>query len=472
MHFKPTSMYDPALLRAAGMSSGADILEPLIEGTPLAKVVSGAADLSAMTSGDRVVVPVPRPFSSSVADRTHARSLLQALKERGIQVQMAWERRTVAEAVEVGSSALEVDVNAKAHQDKVGNSLSELSEMSPLEVFRTFMEASAPDLTSSAVNEQGDELGMGLGSGVEEGTVSLAAPGLEGSISSLSLSQITRERMEEVCREGTHIMATVLGGANNSVSVSTGDSGIGIEVDNLRVGSDFYTGLTDILTYKDAEYNGGASAAGDASKTSSKGKKSRTAVSGSGGSFFDLRLDSVHIKDFGPFGTSGTDLGPVLGKSPIGGGVLSYPLSKRGLVLLKGSSTDGTGADSNGAGKSTLAMSALWALSGGMDARMVSETSVGVGNGMGLGKGKGNGKSNGKTKKSKAPPAAASVAYGGREASVAVEGIINGKAFVVHRMRGAASADLRFSLAGEDLTCQAMRDTQRVIDATLGTCLC
>lgn len=49
----------------------------------------------------------------------------------------------------------------------------------------------------------------------------------------------------------------------------------------------------------------------------------------------DLHIDSVRIRDFGPYG----------------GDPITYPISRRGLVLLRGKSSDGTGADSNGSGK-------------------------------------------------------------------------------------------------------------------------
>lgn len=52
-----------------------------------------------------------------------------------------------------------------------------------------------------------------------------------------------------------------------------------------------------------------------------------------------LRFDSVALSNFGPY---------------CGEKVVIYPLSNRGLVLIKGQSTDGTGADSNGAGKVKL----------------------------------------------------------------------------------------------------------------------
>lgn len=42
------------------------------------------------------------------------------------------------------------------------------------------------------------------------------------------------------------------------------------------------------------------------------------------------------------------NFGPYGGKKPI-----QYPLNQRGLVLIRGVSTDGTGADSNGSGKVT-----------------------------------------------------------------------------------------------------------------------
>lgn len=50
---------------------------------------------------------------------------------------------------------------------------------------------------------------------------------------------------------------------------------------------------------------------------------------------YNLKLDRLRLKNFGPYG----------------GDAVNYPLSKRGLVLIKGQSTDGTGADSNGSGK-------------------------------------------------------------------------------------------------------------------------
>ena len=71
----------------------------------------------------------------------------------------------------------------------------------------------------------------------------------------------------------------------------------------------------------------------------------------------ELRFDSVTISNFGPYGSN----------------KIKYPLSKRGLTLIRGKSSDGTGADSNGSGKTTLAMSVMWGLTGSMDARLVAD---------------------------------------------------------------------------------------------------
>lgn len=53
----------------------------------------------------------------------------------------------------------------------------------------------------------------------------------------------------------------------------------------------------------------------------------------------NLRFDNVILSNFGPYA---------------GEKRVNYPLSKRGLVLLRGQSSDGTGADSNGSGKVDL----------------------------------------------------------------------------------------------------------------------
>ena len=144
-----------------------------------------------------------------------------------------------------------------------------------------------------------------------------------------------------------------------------------------------------------------------------------------------MRLAHVWLKHFGPYG------------GPDG---VSYPLADRGLVLLQGRSTDGTGADSNGSGKTTLAMSTLWALTGSLDTRLVPDgkvTDVAYDDGTGA----------------------------RRSAEVSVSGTINGKEFQVTRRRGGRDvkgSELTFVLGGVDLTTQSIKDTQEVIDNELG----
>eukprot|EP01041_Mallomonas_annulata_P000110 gene110-158_t len=151
---------------------------------------------------------------------------------------------------------------------------------------------------------------------------------------------------------------------------------------------------------------------------------------GMGDGAVNLRIENISLQDFGPYG----------GKAPV-----DYPIAKRGLVLIRGRSSDGTGADSNGAGKTTLAMSTMWALTGSLDARLVTDGR------------------------------AADVAYDPgkgpkRTASVTLTGTVNGEAFEVIRRRGAAGkkSELLFRVGGQDLTTQSVKDTQAVMDATLG----
>jgi hypothetical protein len=69
-----------------------------------------------------------------------------------------------------------------------------------------------------------------------------------------------------------------------------------------------------------------------------------------------LELNYVRLKHFGPFKEE-----------------VMYPLRGRGVVFLRGSNMDDTGADSNGAGKTTLAASVLWALTGSLDLRPATD---------------------------------------------------------------------------------------------------
>jgi hypothetical protein len=129
-----------------------------------------------------------------------------------------------------------------------------------------------------------------------------------------------------------------------------------------------------------------------------------------GSSSFNLTLDRVELQSFGPFG-----------------GKVSYPLSKRGLVLIRGKSNDGTGADSNGAGKTTLAMSVLWALTGTMDTRLVND-----GKAADVAYDAIIRRKDGSVDKSKS-----------REAEVKLTGAINGHSFEIMRRRSTKKSEVR-----------------------------
>ena len=89
-------------------------------------------------------------------------------------------------------------------------------------------------------------------------------------------------------------------------------------------------------------------------------------------------------------------------------------------------------------------MSVMWSLTGSLDARLAGDSkATDVAYDPGLGKPK-------------------------RTAEVTVEGIINSLPFKVTRRRSPRHAELLFSLDGKDLTTQAVKDTQALIDQHLG----
>jgi hypothetical protein len=77
------------------------------------------------------------------------------------------------------------------------------------------------------------------------------------------------------------------------------------------------------------------STAADGNTSTASASLSAVTKSAMSGGIRNLQLDSVSLHNFGPYG----------------GPKVVYPLSRRGLVLIRGDSTDRTGADSNGAGK-------------------------------------------------------------------------------------------------------------------------
>lgn len=136
----------------------------------------------------------------------------------------------------------------------------------------------------------------------------------------------------------------------------------------------------------------------------------------------NLELKSMTVEGFGPFRDK-----------------LTYPLKNRGLVLLRGVNKDG-GSDSNGSGKSSLAMAALWALTGTVDPRPLEDSKV----------------SDVVNDLSKA-------------ARVSVAGSLNGADFVITRTKTVKkSGGLTFFLNGEDMSTQTAKETQALIDESLG----
>jgi hypothetical protein len=89
-------------------------------------------------------------------------------------------------------------------------------------------------------------------------------------------------------------------------------------------------------------------------------------------------------------------------------------------------------------------MSVLWGLTGSMDTRLIDDSR------------------------------AADVAYDAgegqpkRTAEVVIHGFINSKPFILTRRRGPRKTELLFTLDGKDMTTQAVKDTQNIIDDVLG----
>jgi DNA repair exonuclease SbcCD ATPase subunit len=159
----------------------------------------------------------------------------------------------------------------------------------------------------------------------------------------------------------------------------------------------------------------------------------------------DLTLHSLTLSNFGPYS----------------GSKLTYPLSKRGLVLIRGQLSDGTGADSNGSGKTTLVMSILWGLTGNMDTRLITDSRLPE-------------VINDATSTSfdvmsdSAAAATSSPASSKKHAEVTIRGEINQKPFEVIRRKHAKKQELLFVYNNEDITAQSIKDTQNKINEILG----
>uniref|UniRef100_A0A0G4I8L5 Calcineurin-like phosphoesterase domain-containing protein n=1 Tax=Chromera velia CCMP2878 TaxID=1169474 RepID=A0A0G4I8L5_9ALVE len=152
----------------------------------------------------------------------------------------------------------------------------------------------------------------------------------------------------------------------------------------------------------------------------------------------DIRFDSVEVENFGPFCDTAR-----------------LQLSDRGYMAIEGVNVGDEAADSNGAGKTSLLMSALWALTGGLDGRLATDGKVtDVVSDAALLHAKG--------KMGTSPVA-----------RVTVQGQLNGRDFEVTRSRGwggrgGVGAGLRFILGGEDLTQQTPSGTQNLLSEYFG----
>lgn len=145
------------------------------------------------------------------------------------------------------------------------------------------------------------------------------------------------------------------------------------------------------------------------------------AIPSSQGLVRDLKLTSISVRGFGPFRHQ-----------------VTYPLSDRGLVLLRGDNND-IGSDSNGSGKTSLAMATLWALTGSLDARRTQDGKV-----------------------------ADVVNDDCKSARVTLEGMVDGRPFVLSRTKTASKGELLFQLDGEELTTLSVKETQALVEEKLG----
>jgi len=138
-----------------------------------------------------------------------------------------------------------------------------------------------------------------------------------------------------------------------------------------------------------------------------------------------IQFTSLSLEGFGPFKKR-----------------LEYPLSNRGLILLRGVNKDG-GSDSNGmsngTGKSSLAMATLWALTGRVDSHVVNDGKV-----------------------------LDVITDGCKVTNVSVDGFLNNEYFRVVRKKTARKTSLEFYLGEQDMTTQSVTDTQEVINESLG----
>ena len=246
-------------------------------------------------SGDRVVIPV-RPGEEAAAD-----TLLRSLGDRGVEVEVRRERSTLPSRrlLQIGTGKA-VD---RGPDDMItsgvladGTKLQETSDGTPL------------GDPATAVTDASD------------------------------LSHADPMTIFETYMAGA-VPANLDAGLSTAASVNTTKDAVAgtlpvNETDSARL----KTALQEaVLVEGRATLDRlmSASTAADGNTSTASASLSAVTKSAMSGGIRNLQLDSVSLHNFGPYG----------------GPKVMYPLSRRGLVLIRGDSTDRTGADSNGAGK-------------------------------------------------------------------------------------------------------------------------
>lgn len=139
-----------------------------------------------------------------------------------------------------------------------------------------------------------------------------------------------------------------------------------------------------------------------------------------------VRFVAVDVEGYGPF----------LEK-------VTYPLDKRGAVLVTGCNLDDPGSESNGAGKTTLVMATLWALTGRTDLRPSGNTMTGL--------------------------AAEMVNDDARDAIVELVCEVNGLPLIVTRTMGKAGHKLGVNYGGDDCSGATVALSQAKLDSIIDT---
>lgn len=140
----------------------------------------------------------------------------------------------------------------------------------------------------------------------------------------------------------------------------------------------------------------------------------------------DVKFIAVDVKGYGPFLDAHT-----------------YPLDRRGAVMIAGRNLDDPGSQSNGAGKSTVVFAAHWALTGRTDARPTGNVMKGLADEM--------------------------VNDEAKDAEVVLVCEVNGKTLIITRSMGKGGHKLGVNYDGKDCSGQTVALSQSKLDAIVDT---